>query len=124
MHARIEPSWGCDPNRCLSSACIYESSEDIFSTIFFLSQKYFRGYRYESNLTELGKSFLSGHTCILLTIIKPSPIKSNIVESRYLKHWYHRGTSNIKEYDLDIFSCCLYLYSYYPELLVSPSKFS
>ena len=89
--------------------------------IFFLSQKYFRGYRYESNLTELGTSFLSGHTRILLTIIKPSPIKRNvnIVESRY-----HRGTSNTKEYDLDIFSCCLYLYSYYPELLVSPSKFS
>ena len=100
-----QSGWGCDPIRCLSSACIYESSEDILSMIFFLSQKYFRGYRYESNLTELGKNFLSGHTCILLSIIKPSSIKRNvnILESRYLKHWYHRGTSNIKEYDLDIF---------------------
>lgn len=69
-----QSGWGCDQTRCLSSACIYESSKDILSMIFFLSQKYFRGYRYESNLTELGKSFLSGHTCILLSIIKPSPI--------------------------------------------------
>ena len=30
-----QSGWGCDQTRCLSSACIYESSKDILSMIFF-----------------------------------------------------------------------------------------